>query len=139
MTKDSTHNNMKYVRGKDTKIEIKLRKALWHEGIRYRKNDTSLPGKPDIVIKKYKIAIFCDGDFWHGYDIKSSRIHNNKSFWYEKIERNMLRDNKVTIELEEMGWRVIRIWEHDIMNQLDICVRDIKRVINDRQKKCIEV
>ncbi|EST11944.1 very short patch repair endonuclease [Sporolactobacillus laevolacticus] len=108
LTKKQRHNNMSHIKGKDTKIELKLRKALWHKGYRYRKNYKKLPGKPDIVLVKYKIVIFCDSEFFHGYnwENKKKRIKTNEKFWIKKIERNMKRDKEITDELENMGWVV---------------------------------
>ena len=107
---------MSRIRGKDTKIELELRKELYRRGIRYRKNSKTIYGHPDISIKKYKIAIFCDGDFWHGYnweDRKNSR-KTNKNYWFDKIERNMEKDIEVNHVLGHLGYTVIRIWEHEI-------------------------
>ncbi|MDR2600339.1 MAG: very short patch repair endonuclease [Oscillospiraceae bacterium] len=123
--------NMKRIRGRDTSIEVKLRKALWRSGVRYRKNCTRLPGKPDIIILKYRIAIFCDGEFWHGKDWenKKIRIKNNKDYWINKIERNIARDNEINQKLNALGWTVIRFWGNDIKNDIDRCVDDIKDAI----------
>lgn len=120
--------NMRCIRSQNTKIEIILRKALWNDGIRYRKNYTELPGKPDIAITKYKIAVFCDGEFWHGKDWseKKERIHSNRDYWIPKIEKNMRRDKEINIQLSALGWRVIRFWEKDIKKKLDQCVMTVK-------------
>jgi len=120
--------NMKRIRGKNTSIEEKLRKALWHAGIRYRKNYSKLPGKPDIVILKHRIAIFCDGEFWHGkdWDKKRDRIRNNRDYWINKIERNIKRDNEINRKLCVLGWTVIRFWGSEIKNDINGCVNDIK-------------
>ena len=132
--KDATkqrHDVMSKIRSKDTKIEVVLRKALWHEGIRYRKNLASLPGKPDIAITKHKIAIFCDGGFWHGKDWpeKEPRLKSNRDYWIPKIERNMRRDNEVDQTLRNMGWIVIRFWDDDIKKHLENCVDCVKDAI----------
>ncbi len=132
-------NNMKYVKCKDTKIEVKLRLALWHAGIRYRKNVKDIEGKPDIVIDKYRIAIFCDGDFWHGYNVNRSRIHKNKNFWIDKIKRNMRRDDNVTKNLEAANWHVVRFWEHEINKDIKSCVRYIQEIIDDIEYNNYEV
>ena len=123
--------NMKRIRGRDTSIEVMLRKALWRSGVRYRKNYTRLPGKPDIVISKYRIAVFCDGEFWHGKDWenKKKRIKSNKDYWINKIERNIARDNEINQKLNALGWTVIRFWGNDIKNDIDGCVDDIKDAI----------
>lgn len=103
--------NMSHIRGKDTSIEIALRKALWHEGIRYRKNYRALPGTPDIAITKYQIAIFCDSEFFHGKDweVLKPRLEkgNNPDYWVKKIERNRQRDIEKDKELLALGWTVI--------------------------------
>jgi len=130
--------NMKRIRGRNTSIEVKLRKALWRSGIRYRKNCTRLPGKPDIVISKYRIAVFCDGEFWHGKDWenKKRRIKSNKDYWIEKIERNIARDNEINQKLNALGWMVIRFWGNDIKNDIDGCVDDIKDAIFNSTLDC---
>lgn len=118
---------MQAIKSKDTSIEISLRLALWHNGIRYRKNYKDLPGKPDIAITRYRIAVFCDSDFWHGYDWENrhQRIKSNREYWIPKIERNMHRDKEVTARLKAMGWTVLRFWEWQIKKQLDECVNTI--------------
>jgi DNA mismatch endonuclease (patch repair protein) len=115
---------MSRIRGKATSIEIALQKALWSRGVRYRKNYRKVPGSPDIAIVKYKIAIFCDGEFWHGRDWaqKKHRLKNNREYWIRKIERNMERDRRFTQELWEQGWHVLRFWETEIKTELDRCV-----------------
>ena len=94
LTKEQRHKNMQAIRSKDTKIEILLRKALWHEGIRYRKNFKVCSCHPDIVITKYKIAVFCDGEFWHGKSLERYDVTTNVKYWHEKIRRNVERDLK---------------------------------------------
>ena len=126
--------NMKAVKSVDTKIEVKLRLALWHQGIRYRKNFKIYSCKPDIVLTKYKIAIFCDGDFWHGKE-DPNIVKHNKKFWVEKIKRNMERDLENTIELRDNGWVVLRFWESDIEKNLTECVEMIIKEINNKKIK----
>jgi len=115
---------MSRIRSKATSIEIRLQKALWHRGVRYRKNYRKIPGAPDIAIVNYKIAIFCDGDFWHGKDWeqKKARLNNNREYWISKIERNMERDKRFSQELIDMGWQVVRFWESDIKADVEACV-----------------
>ena len=127
LTPEQRRKNMQAIKSKDTSIEIALRLALWHSGIRYRKNFKVLPGKPDIAITRYKIAVFCDSDFWHGYDWENrhQRIKSNREYWIPKIERNMQRDKEVTATLQAMGWTVLRFWEWQIKKQLDECVNTI--------------
>lgn len=128
---DQRHYNMSMIRSRDTKIEIRLRKALWHLGIRYRVNYPKLPGKPDIAITKYKIAIFCDGEFWHGKDwkAKKEKIHSNRDYWIPKIEKNITRDEMVDKELNALGWQVLRFWGTDIQKDLEACISDIQDTI----------
>lgn len=114
---------MSHIHGKDTKPELKLRKALWHKGIRYRKNVRTLPGIPDIVIMRCKIAIFVDGDFWHGREIE--RIKSNRDYWIPKLKRNQARDKEVNDQLTERGWLVLRFWESDLKKDFDKCVKRI--------------
>ena len=134
LTPEQRRKNMQAIKSKDTSIELALRNALWHRGIRYRKNYKKLPGKPDIAITKYKIAVFCDSDFWHGYDWenRSQRIKSNREYWIPKIERNMQRDAEVTKALEDSGWIVLRFWEFQIRKQLDICVDIVCDTVKER-------
>lgn len=127
--------NMRSIRSKNTKIEIALRKALWHKGYRYRKNYEALPGKPDIVLTKQKIAIFCDSEFFHGKDweiLKPQLEHGkNGEFWIKKISRNRERDDEVNKQLLFLGWTVIRFWGKDIIKNTDECVKVVEEVIFD--------
>lgn len=135
LTKEQRHKNMSHIKGKDTKIEIKLRKLLWHKGFRYRKNYKVLPGSPDIVLTKYKIVIFCDGEFFHGKNWEELRNHlensNNSQFWISKIARNIDRDDEVNKQLNALGWTVLRFWGEDIKKHPDECVRVIEETIFD--------
>lgn len=126
---------MSKIRSENTTPEIKLRKLLWSLGIRYRINDKTLNGKPDIVIKKYKIAIFVDGEFWHGYNWKEKkeRIKSNRDYWIPKIEKNMVRDSENTKKLEYSGYTVFRFWEHEIKKNIGICVQKIIQCINEKE------
>lgn len=124
---------MKSIKGSDTGIEVRLRKALWHKGVRYRKNFKVFDCYPDIVITKYKIAVFCDGNFWHGKELQKRPIKHNSSYWNEKIRRNVERDLENTIELRDNGWIVLRFWEDDIQNNLPNCVDDVLRYISIRK------
>ncbi len=128
LTKDQRHKNMQHIRAKDTKAEILLRKALWSRGIRYRKNYKALPGKPDIAIIKYRIAIFVDGDFWHARGHQESpgeQIVTNQEFWSKKLKRNVEHDKEINDLLLEMDWLVLRFWESDILKNLDACIEEI--------------
>ena len=118
---------MSRVKSSDTSIEVKLRKALWHHGYRYRKNCKEIFGKPDICFKKRKIAIFCDSEFWHGKKYLEHKAipKTNKEYWIKKFERNIKRDTEVTQKLQEEGWVVLRFWEKDINHNLKDCVDSI--------------
>ncbi len=126
---------MQRIKAKDTSIEVKLRKALWNKGYRYRKNYGSLPGKPDIALTKYKIAIFCDSEFFHGKDweVLKPRLEksNNSQYWISKISRNKEHDDEVNKRLLFEGWTVIRFWGKDIQKNVDECVRVIEETIWD--------
>lgn len=118
---------MSKIRGKNTKPELLLRKALWAKGVRYRVDSKQLPGRPDISIKKYKLAIFIDGEFWHGYnwDEKKESIKSNKGFWIPKIERNIQRDKQVNQKLYDLGFTVFRFWGREVKTDLDRCINDV--------------
>ena len=134
--------SMSRIRGKDTSIEVKLRKALWARGYRYRKNYKSIPGRPDIAITKYKIAIFCDSEFFHGKDweVLRPRLQNGKNpdYWVPKIERNMQRDIEKNQALLFDGWTVIHFWGKDILKNTEECVRVIEEVIFDIRMEKIQ-
>ncbi len=128
LTKEQRRKNMQHIRSKNTKAELILRKALWHCGVRYRKNYKALPGTPDIAITKFRIAIFVDGDFWHarGHEEKpGEQIKTNKAFWVKKLRRNIERDKEVNQKLLEMGWLVLRYWDSEVNKDCDACVKDI--------------
>lgn len=131
LTKEQRRKNMQAVKNKDSQIEIKLRSALWQKGYRYRKNYSKLEGKPDIVLLKYKIAIFCDSEFWHGYNwqIRKNDIKSNKKFWIKKIEGNIQRDKTVNEILNKQGWKVLRFWGNEIKKNSDECVNKIEKAI----------
>ena len=127
--------NMRSIKGKDTSIEMILRKALWKKGYHYRKNYKNLPGTPDIALTKYKIAIFCDGEFFHGkdWDILKPRLERGKNsdFLVTKISRNRERDEEINKKLLFMGWIVIRFWGMDIKKNTDEYIRVIEETIFD--------
>ncbi len=135
LTEKQRRKNMQHIKSKDTKIEVMLRKALWDKGYRYRKNYNKLPGKPDIVLTKYKIAIFCDGEFFHGKDWEVLKPQleksNNSEFWISKISRNRERDDEINKKLLFEGWTVIRFWGSDIKKRTDECVKVIEETIFD--------
>lgn len=123
------------IKSENTSIEICLRKALWKKGYRYRKNYKMLPGKPDIVLTKYKIAIFCDSEFFHGknWEVLKPRIEkgSNSDFWIKKINRNRERDDEVNKQLLFLGWTVIRFWGNDIKKNVDECVKVLDETVFD--------
>lgn len=133
LTPEQRKKNMQHIRSKDTKIEVKLRKALWERGFRYRKNYKELSGKPDIVFTQYKIAVFCDSEFFHGKDweVLKPRLEKtqNSEYWLKKISRNMERDDEVNKRLLFEGWTVIRFWGKDILKDTDECIRVIEENI----------
>lgn len=108
--------NMSRIKGKNTRPEELVRKYLFSQGFRYRKNDKRLPGSPDIVLPRYKTVIFVNGCFWHGHEGCRYFVwpESNKDFWKNKIETNIARDNKKTAALESMGWKVITVWECEL-------------------------
>jgi DNA mismatch endonuclease (patch repair protein) len=132
---EQRHKCMSRIKSKDTSIEVSLRRALWKKGYRYRKNYSALPGKPDIVLTKYRIAIFCDGELFHGknWEILKPRLlkGNNPDFWVKKIERNMKRDDENDKRLLFLGWTVIHFWGNDILKNTDQCVKVIEEAIFD--------
>ena len=127
LTPEQRHKNMQAVKNKDSKIELILRNALWKEGLRYRKNVKSVYGHPDIAFIGKKVAVFCDSEFWHGYDWERRKndIKSNRDFWIAKIERNMARDEEVNEYLTTNGWLVLRFWGKEIEKNCDECVSRI--------------
>lgn len=136
-TKEQITLNMKKVKSKDSKIEITLRKELWKRGLRYQKNVNSIFGKPDIVFKGKKVAVFCDSEFWHGYNwsVRKNDIKSNKSFWLEKIERNIERDLEVTIRLRDDGWIVLRFWGKEILKNTKECADIVEKAVKSNECK----
>ena len=132
-TNEAVRKTMQGNTKKDTSIELLLRRALFKRGVRYRKNVKSILGTPDIAIKKYKLLVFCDGDFWHGREYHGVKSHER--FWNEKIKRNRERDLEYTIRLRDEGWTVIRFWESEIRNDLNDCVQKILNVIYNYKNK----
>lgn len=125
---------MKRVKSKDSEIELLLRKELWNRGLRYQKNVKTIFGKPDIVFKGKKIAVFCDSEFWHGFDWENRKdqIKSRRDFWIPKIERNIQRDIEVTEKLTETGWIVLRFWGKDIKKNCTKCADIIEEVVRGR-------
>jgi DNA mismatch endonuclease, patch repair protein len=125
LTPEQRKLNMSHIRGKNTVPEIKLRKLLYASGIRGYRIHYNLPGKPDIVFTKKKIAIFIDGCFWHKCPVDFQEPETRKEFWMKKIQTNIDRDKKVNEQLKNDGWTVIRIWEHEIRKEPEKAVKKI--------------
>ena len=141
-----TYKIMSSVKSKNTRPELALRKALWKKNYRYRVNYKDLPGRPDIVFTKYKIAVFCDGDFWHGHNWAirgmsslEEELKTYSEYWRTKILRNIERDHENNVELKSLGWTVVRLWESDIKTNVDSCVETICEVIFEKQMQEYEV
>lgn len=113
LTSAQRQKNMRAIRYKETKMEVIVSKALWNNGIRFRKNVSGMYGKPDIAIKKYKIVIFLDSCFWHRCPVHFKRPKSNNEYWDKKIERNVLRDKEVNSYYQEHDWHILRVWEHE--------------------------
>ncbi|WP_295159280.1 very short patch repair endonuclease [Selenomonas sp. AE3005] len=131
-TKAQRRRNMQRICAKDTKPELILRKELWARGLRYRKNYDKLPGKPDIVLTRQKIAIFVDGDFWHAHGHQHNpgeQVHTNTIYWKNKLARNVERDKEINSLLTEAGWLVLRFWESDIKKDLSGCLKQLEEYL----------
>jgi len=128
---------MRCIRSRDSGIETRLRKALWSRGLRYRKNYAHLPGKPDIVFLGARVVVFCDSEFWHGYDWEHRKedFKSHRDFWIPKIERNMRRDEQVNELLEKMGWKVVRFWGYEITRGLSGCVERILAELGSSERQ----
>jgi len=142
LTPEQRHKCMSHIRSSETKPEIFFRKALWKWGIRYRKNVRSLFGTPDIAIKKYKIVIFIDGDFWHGNDWKKKHFSSQKAlllsysdYWQKKIRRNIARDIEVKKYYEKIGWTILRFWTSETEKNLNKCIIKTIKKINKIKKQ----
>tara|TARA_R110002072_G_scaffold118398_1_gene249792 strand:- start:11947 stop:12327 length:381 start_codon:yes stop_codon:yes gene_type:complete len=118
---------MSQIKSKGTKPEKLLKKALWQAGVRYKTPKKPLFGKPDISLKKYKLVIFVDGTFWHGYDWGNRKhsIKSNREFWIAKIERNMQRDQEVNAYYKSKGWTVLRFWDFEVKGELGACIKKV--------------
>jgi len=132
LSKEQRSYCMSRIRGKDTGLEVLVRSALHRKGLRFRKHVKTLPGKPDIVFSNARVAVFVDGDFWHGYRFPQWE-HKVSEFWKKKISANRARDIRNHRKLCRMGWLVIRIWQHQIKQNFDFCIdRIITAVYADR-------
>lgn len=135
-TKEQISYNMKQVKNKDSKIEILLRQELWNRGLRYRKNTNKVFGHPDIAFIGKKIAVFCDSEFWHGYNWEERKndFKSHQEFWISKIERNMERDIEVSERLKSKGWTVIRFWGNEIKKDTVKCADIIEKAVKENEK-----
>ena len=137
LTKEQRRKNMQAIKSVGSKAEVILAKSLFAKGYRYRKNNSSVLGKPDLTFKKIKLAIFVDGEFWHGKDweIRKKNLKTNQEYWIPKIERNMQRDIEVNLKLSEQGWRILRFWSREVEKNLDTCISQIEHEINKLKNK----
>ena len=133
-TPEQRRKNMQAVKNKDSQIELLLRKELWSRGLRYRKNVNRIYGRPDIVFIGKKVAVFCDSEFWHGYNWEERKkdFKSHQEFWIPKIERNMERDAEVTAKLESEGWTVIRFWGNEIKKDTAQCADIIEKAVHSK-------
>lgn len=136
-TPEQRRKNMQAVKNSGSDIECLLRAELWRRGLRYRKNVVKVFGKPDIVFVGLKIAVFCDSEFWHGYDWEHRKedIKSRREFWIPKIERNIQRDIEVTEVLEKDGWTVLRFWGKEIKNDTVGCADIVEQKIKEKNQK----
>ncbi len=138
-TTPEVSRRMSHVRLKHGKAETLLAKALWHRGYRYRLNYKKLPGSPDIALTKDHVAVFVDGEFWHGYNWarKKEELRSNRAYWIEKIQENIARDARNGQELAYLGWAVLRFWEKEVLKDLEGCVNAVEAVVLEtRIQKC---
>lgn len=133
LTPEQRKKNMQAIKATGTRIEVSLAKSLFAKGYRYRKNDKTVFGKPDLTFKKHKLAIFIDGEFWHGKDweIRKNNLKSNCEYWLSKIERNINRDKEVNEKLLSEGWRVLRFWGNEIKKDLNNCITKIQKTIDE--------
>ena len=135
LTREQRTRNMRAIRSKDTTIELMLRKALFARGVRYRVHRKCCGVSCDISIAKYKVAVFCDGDYWHGKSYAEHPASTNKRYWDEKIKRNVERDLEQTIRLRDNGWTVLRFWESEIKADVNACVNIVINAIEKRKRQ----
>jgi DNA mismatch endonuclease Vsr len=134
LTPEQRQKNMQSIRSSGSIIEKKLAKELWALGLRYRKNDSTVYGKPDLTFKRLRLAIFIDSEFWHGKNWsqrKKNEFKTNRDFWIKKIEGNIMRDIQVNRELKLIGWTVLRFWGNDVLKKNDKCIKKIINTINE--------
>lgn len=139
---DSTpeiRKRMSKVRLKNGKAETILAKRLWHEGYRYRRNYKKLPGSPDIALTTYRVAVFVDGEFWHGenWEERKTKLKHNREYWIEKIEENMARDKRVDGQLQEMGWTTVHFWEKQVLKHTDECLQVVLELLEKKNGQAL--
>ena len=139
---DSTpeiRKRMSKVRLKNGKAETILAKRLWQEGYRYRRNYKTLPGSPDIALTTYRVAVFVDGEFWHGenWDERKAKLKHNREYWIEKIEENMARDKRVDGQLQEMGWTTVHFWEKQVLKHTDECLQVVLELLEKKNDQAL--
>ena len=139
LTPEQRHRNMQNVHSKGTKIEIIFAKLLHEAGVKYIKNDCKVFGCPDFVFRQRKVAVFLDGDFWHGknWDIHRNDHKTNQKFWHNKIERNIKRDKEVNAALIDAGWTVLRFWETEINKTPDVCLNKVLRILQNKNNRAM--
>lgn len=132
-TTPEVSKRMKALSHKKSKVESVLAKSLWHKGYRYRLNYKDLPGTPDIALTKYKIAIFVDGEFWHGKDFEKTKekLKNNKDYWIEKIEENIQRDIRNDNLLRQKEWIPLHFWSREVIQYPELCIEEILETISN--------
>jgi DNA mismatch endonuclease, patch repair protein len=130
MTKKQRSHCMSKIKGRDTKIEIMFRKHLWSLGLKGYRVKSKIYGKPDFIFPVEKIAVFCDGCFWHKCPKHNTKPKSNKRFWLTKMQNNVKRDKEVNKRLKNEGWTVVRFWEHDLENNLDGCTKRLSKLID---------
>ncbi|MCC7573435.1 MAG: very short patch repair endonuclease [Candidatus Methanofastidiosum sp.] len=130
LTEEQRKKNMQNIRSKNTKPEKIIMKELKRRKIYFAKHVDKITGKPDIVFRRKKVAVFIDSDFWHGHPERFIMPKTNTKYWKNKIDRNIKRDKEVTKILTEKNWKVIRLWEYDIKHSLDICMNKILKAID---------
>lgn len=132
-TSPEVSKRMSHVKTKRNSAEVMIANSLWHRGYRYRLNYKALPGSPDIALTKYRIAIFIDGEFWHGKDFeqRKTKLKNNKDYWIEKIQENIDRDLKNDKLLRQMDWYPIHFWSNDVIKYCNQCVEEVICLIDD--------
>lgn len=128
LTPEQRSRTMSRIRSKDTKAELTLRRLLHRRGLRYRVHMNALPGKPDVVFTKKRIAVFVDGDFWHGWKF-AEWCEKLQPYWRKKIEGNQIRDRMNDARLAEQGWTVLRIWEHEVKDDPELCAARVEQAV----------